>query len=306
MESTPKPIAHKNLKWYDFPKPDQSIIDFLAKKFKFHPLDLEDCLTEIQRPKIDEYSNYLFIVLHFPIWSQRTRQITTEEVDIFIGQSFVITLHNDALPPLEKIRTACQKKSGREKYFKRGSGYFLYELTSELFDYCFPIIDKLWQQVSSIERDVFDQEGMRDLLKDIMLLKKNIITFRRILQPERPVVSALEHKNKKFLPEKLEVYFDDVVDKIEKQWNSLDSLKEVAETLQDANESLISHRSGETIKILTIFSVIMLPLTLISGIFGMNVTVPLQESPVAFLTISGVMLATVVSMLAYFRWKKWW
>jgi len=306
MNGISKPITHKDLKWYDFPKPDQSTIDFLAKKFKFHPLDLEDCLTEIQRPKIDEYPNYLFIVLHFPIWNQRIGRITTEEVDIFISQNFVVTLHNDALAPIEKIRTACQKKYGREKYCGRGSGYFLYELTSELFDYCFPIIDKMWQQAGSIERDVFDQEGMRDLLKDIMLLKKNIITFRRILQPERPVISSLEHKNKKFLPEKLEAYFDDVVDKIEKQWNSLDSLKEVAETLQDANESLISHRSGETIKILTIFSVIMLPLTLISGIFGMNVSLPLQESPTAFLTVSGVMLVTVITMLAYFRWKKWW
>ena len=306
MATVPKAISHKNLKWYDFVKPDKSTVDFLKNKFKFHPLDLDDCLTEIQRPKIDEYSNYLFIVLHFPIWNQKAGRITTEEVDVFIGQNFIVTLHADALPSIEKIREDCKKSSGRKKYLGRGSGYFLYKLTSTLFDYCFPIIDKMWRQTTAIERDVFDQEGVRDLLKDIMLLKKNIITFRRIIQPERPVISALEHKNKKFLPETLEVYFDDVVDKIEKQWNSLDSLKEVAETLQDANESLISHRSGETIKVLTIFSVIMLPLTLISGIFGMNVGLPFQEHPTAFLVISATMVAIVFAMFAYFKWKKWW
>lgn len=306
MTIIPKFISHKNLKWYDFVKPNKSTVDFLAKKFKFHPLDLEDCLTEIQRPKIDEYSDYLFIVLHFPVWNQKTGRITTEEVDIFIGQNFIVTLHNDVLPSIEKIRDDCRKISKRKKYLEKGSGYFLYKLTSTLFDYCFPILDKMWRHTTAIERDVFDEEGVRDLLKDIILLKKNIITFRRILQPERPVISALEHKNKKFLPETLEVYFDDVVDKIEKQWNSLDSLKEVADTLQDANESLISHRSGETIKVLTIFSVIMLPLTLISGIFGMNVALPFQENPIAFIVIASVMISIVGAMFVFFKWKKWW
>jgi magnesium transporter len=306
MSAREKAISYKNLKWYDFANPDHKTVEFLAKKFKFHPLDLDDCLTEIQRPKIDEYPNYLFIVLHFPIWNKGKGRITTEEVDIFIGSNFVVTLHKGVLAPLEKIREECGKNGGKNKYLARGSGYFLYKLTSKLFDYCFPILDKMWKNATRLEGDVFDEEGVRDLLKDIMLLKKNIITFRRIIQPERPVISALEHKNKKFLPETLEVYFDDVVDKIEKQWNSLDSLKEVADTLQDANESLISHRSGETIKVLTIFSVIMLPLTLISGIFGMNVVLPYQENSQSFLGIAGVMLSVVIAMFLYFKWRKWW
>lgn len=306
MDSSEKPISHKNLKWYDFANPDHKTIEFLAKKFAFHPLDLEDCLTEIQRPKIDEYSNYLFIVLHFPIWNQRTERITTEEVNIFIGSNFIVTLHKGVLQPLDKIREECSQKDGKNKYFTRGSGYFLYKLTSELFDYCFPILDKMWKNATKLENNVFDEEGVRDSLKDIMLLKKNIITFRRIIQPERPVISALEHKNKKFLPESLEIYFDDVVDKIEKQWSSLDSLKEVAETLQDANESLISHRSGETIKVLTIFSVIMLPLTLISGVFGMNVDLPFAKNPMFFPGVMGIMLLIAIIMFTFFKWKKWW
>lgn len=298
-------IAYKNIKWIDLVKPGKETMEGLGKKFKFHQLDIEDCLTENQRPKIDEYDNYLFIILHFPVLNPKTGRITTEEIDIFLGRNFIITIHDEILLPLDKIKEKCLKIVKRKHFLGRGAGYFLYKLTSELFDSCFPILDKLWGMSVRMERDVFDNEGQQDLLRDIMLLKKNIITFRRILSPERPVISALEHKKNKFLPESLEVYFDDVVDKIEKLWNSLDSLKEVAETLQNANESLISHRTENTIKVLTIFSVVMLPLTLVSGIFGMNVKLPFMDHPQAFLFVVGIMAITGSLMLLFFRLKKW-
>ncbi len=298
-------ITVKGLTWYDFVEPTETDVESLRKKFRFHPLDCEDCLTENQRPKIDEYERYLFIVLHFPVWNTKTKRITTAELDIFIGSDFVITLHDGSLPLLEKIRAKCRRATGKRNFLERGAGYFLYELTSELFDACFPIVDGLWRTATQIERDVFDSDAPRDLLRSIMLLKKNTITFRRILAPERSVVSALEHKNKKFLPHDLEVYFDDVVDKVEKLWSSLDSLKEVGETLQDANESLISHTTSNTIRLLTVFSVILLPLTLISGLFGMNVPLPYASEPLSFAIIGGGMLTIVILMVLFFRWKKW-
>ncbi len=305
MVSSKIAITTKHFTWYDFVDPTEADVKKLRDKFRFHPLDYEDCLTENQRPKIDEYERYLFIVLHFPVWSSRTRRVTTAEIDIFIGSDFVITLHDDSLPPLAKLREKCHQTAGKRDLMERGAGYFLYELSSELFDYCFPIIDNLSRTATKIERDVFDTDAPRDLLREIMLLKKNIITFRRILAPERSVVSSLEHKNKKFLPHDLEVYFDDVVDKVEKLWNSLDSLKEVGETLQDANESLISHTTSNTIRVLTVFSVVLLPLTLISGLFGMNVALPYSDRPFAFAMIVGGMLIIVLLMVLFFRWKKW-
>lgn len=305
MANPPKPITYKNVKWYDFVNPTQENIHFLAKKFHFHPLDLEDCLTENQRPKIDEYETYLFIVLHFPVFDPKTKRIRTAEVDIFIGPNFVVTLHDGTLPPIDILKESCKKIQHRREHFSKGTGFFLYELISELFDYCFPILDSMGKLAAQMERDIFDTDLQHDLLKDLLLLKKNIITFRRILSPERPVISSLEHKNKKFLPEHLEVYFDDVVDKIEKLWSSLDSLKEVAESLQGANESLIGHRTGDTIKVLTVFSVIMLPLTLISGIYGMNIKLPFMTDNDAFLFVAGTMIFVAVGMLMYFRYKKW-
>lgn len=298
-------VSHKDFTWYDFIHPTHADLDFLTKKFKFHELDREDVLTENQRPKIDEYENYLFIVLHFPIWNQKKKLILTEEVNIFIGQNFLVTLHSGELAPLSEAREKCHRMPSKRDYLERGSGWLLYKLIRELFDYCFPLLDNLSRTVTSIEQSVFDTESPQDLLREIMLLKKNIIAFRRILSPERTVVSALEHKNKKFLPPDLEVYFDDIVDKIEKLWGSLDSLKEVSETLQNANESLISHKTGDTIRVLTVFSVIMLPLTLIVGIFGMNVPLPDAQNPYAFLQIVGSMLTITILMVLFFRWKKW-
>jgi magnesium transporter len=298
-------ITHGRLTWHDYVSPTPEELAELQKKYGFHDLDKEDVLTENQRPKIDEYDDYLFIVLHFPVLNSRTKRITTEEVDIFIGSNFIITLHEGELDSLADLREACTGEATRKELLSQGTGYFLYRLTKELFDYCFPLLDSLWRSANRIEKAVFDTDSPQDLLRDIMILKKNIITFRRILSTERSVISALEYKNKKFLPESLEVYFDDVVDKAEKLWSSLESLKEVTETIQDANESLISHTTGNTIRILTVFSVVMLPLTLISGIFGMNVAIPGESSPYMFLWIGGGMLAVAVGMVAYFRWRDW-
>jgi len=305
MESTRDDISYKNITWVDIANPTAEDVAALAKKYRFHELDAEDCLNETQRPKIDEYDRYLFIVLHFPVYNRATKRIRTAELDLFIGQNFIITLHDGDLEPIKNIRENCKRIAGKRALFGRGTGYFLYELTSTLFDSCFPLLDSLWRKANRLEQAVWESDAAQDLLKEIMILKRNIITFRRILSPERQVVAALEHKNKKFLPEDLEVYFDDVVDKTEKLWGSLASLKEVSESIQDTNENLISHRTGNTIKILTIFSVILLPLTLISGLFGMNVPIPHANEPIAFWLIAAGMLAVVGIMVAFFQWKRW-
>lgn len=298
-------ITFGGITWHDVVNPGAGDIQKLMEKYDFHELDAEDCLTENQRPKIDEYDKYLFIVLHFPFVRKSINRIATAEVDIFIGAKFIITVHWGELPVIERIREECSREAGRRKYLDRGTGYFLYELTSELFDACFPIADNLWRTVNEIEKEVFDEEETRDLVQDIMILKRNIIACRRIITPERPVVSALEHKNKKFLPETLEVYFDDIVDKIEKLSSTLESLKEVADTLQTANESFISHTTSQTVKILTVFSVILLPLTLITGLFGMNVPIPHADSAHAFFWITTGMFVIVGTMVGFFVWRKW-
>lgn len=299
-------FAGKNLTWVSIDNPDQHAISYLRKVYKFHPLDLEDCLSESQRPKIDEYEEYLFIVLHIPVRSPKKKVISPSELNIFVGPNFVITLHDDNPTINELVRTCKKKKKIREEYMQKGPGYFLYMIINDLFESGFPSLDELSRHISELETEVFEMDYSKDRLKEILLLKKDIINFRRIIMPQRAIIAQLEHKNKKFLPENLDVYFDDIVDKIEKMWNSLENLQELVASLQETNESIISHNTNNVIKVLTLFSVVMLPLTFITGFYGMNVEgLPLINGQRPILIIAGILLLIAVAMISYFRYRKW-
>lgn len=298
--------GEKNLTWVSINNPDNNSIAHLKKVYKFHPLDLEDCLSEMQRPKIDEYDEYLFIVLHIPVRNPKKRVIVPSELNIFVGPNFVITLHDDN-PTINEIMRACKKKKKiKEEYMQKGPGYFLYMIIDDLFESGFPALDDLSKHVSELEVEVFDMDYSKDRLKEILLLKKDIINFRRIIMPQRAIVAQLEHKNKKFLPENLDVYFDDIVDKIEKMWNSLENLQELIASLQETNESIISHNTNNVIKVLTLFSVVMLPLTFITGFYGMNIEgLPLTDGQRPLFIITGILILIAVAMISYFRYRKW-
>lgn len=298
-------FQEKNFTWVDIQHITESEAAYLKKNYHFHDLDLDDCLSKIQRPKIDEYPDYLFIVLHVPK-KNRSGQIVNQEIDIFIGPTYVVTIHeghNHIRKLFSKFKTT---KTLKKEYMGKGSGHFLYMILDDLFDNCFPLLDDLTKQVDSLEHDVFAVNKTKDRLKDILLLKKDIINFRRIIIPQRAIIAQLEHKNKKFLPDNLDVYFDNIVDKIEKMWNNLENLQELVASLQETNESIISHNTNNIIKILTVFSVVMLPLTFITGFYGMNVQgLPLVDGQRDVAVISIVLLSVTATMIGFFRYKKW-
>lgn len=298
-------ITFEGLTWENIVRPTEKSLEYLAKKHKFHHLDLEDCLSKIQRPKIDEYDRYLFIVLHFPYYDKSTDSIKQDEINVFVGSSYVITLSpgNKVLNKLfEDVK---RRKTLKKKYMGTTSGYLLYQIIDEMFAACFPLIDNLTAEIDELEKGVFELENPKDMLKEILSTKKDIINYRRIIIPQRTLIAQLEHKNKKFLPENLDVYFDDVVDKVEKIFNNLESLWEIVASLHDTNESILSHNTNNIIRILTIFSVIMLPLTFVTGLYGMNISLPIDSHPLAFFVILGILISIVTIMLLIFRIKKW-
>ncbi len=298
-----------NHHWVNIVKPHEEDILKLKKKYRFHKLDLEDCLEESQRPKIDEYEKYLFIILQFPYYNRRTRHIATEQVNIFIGQNYLITLHDGHLDGLEEIFKKCKKSpKARKQFFGGSTGYLLYSLISRLFSSSFIITDKVQIKLKRIEQAIFETAHVKDQLFNIMVTKKNIITLRKILLPQRTVIAALEHKQKRFLPDNLEIYFDDVVDQTEKVWNILETQKEVIQSLEDTNESLLSHKINNTMRTLTVFSVIMLPLTFLTGLFGMNVKLPFPEAMENLEHFWSILIAMgiiVLLMVGVFKLNKW-
>src|ERR671922_620456 len=170
----------------------------------------------------------------------------------------------------------------------------------DLFDYCFPILDKIGYKLDAIEDGLFEGRS-EEIVRDISNAKQEIIAYRKIIKPERATVRVLERYTERFLPEEMELYFDDIVDATERIWDLLDNYKEVVEALEQTNESVISHRQQYRLQILTVFSVIFLPLTLISGIFGMN----WGFLSAGFLATVSVMVALFAAALGVFRWRGW-
>ena len=177
-------------------------------------------------------------------------------------------------------------------------------MLDDLFDYCFPILDKIGYKLETLEDDVFEGRS-GEVVRDLSNAKQEIISYRKIIKPERSTLRVLERHVERFLPEELEEYFDDIVDAAERIWDMLDNYKEVIEALEDTNESVINHRQNDILRILTVFSVILLPLTLITGFFGMNVDFPGFGTAEAFWAIFGFMAAVLVGLLAFFRFKRW-
>jgi len=292
------------LTWIHLTAPTPQEAEQLRSRFGWHPLDLEDVLSKRQRPKIDEYPEYLFAVLHFPVYDRIVQRLNAGELDVFIGPGYLVTLPAVELLPVTRLFQRCYEDGElRASLFGKGSGYLLYHVLDDLFDYCFPILDKIGHKLDTIEDDMF--EGRSDeVVRDISNVKQEIISYRKIIKPERATLRVIERQTRRFLPEELEVYFDDIVDAAERIWDLLDNYKEVVEGLESTNESVISHRQNDILRVLTIFSVVLLPLTLITGIFGMNVHFPGFDSSEAWWVIVGVMVALLVGVLGFFRYKK--
>jgi len=298
-------LTADGLTWAHLDTPTLPEAEQLAERFGWHALDLEDVLSKRQRPKIDEYPEYLFVVLHFPWYDKAVQRLNAAELDVFIARDYVVTLPNVELLPVSRLFARCaDDKTLRTQLFSRGSGYLLYHVLDDLFDYCFPILDKIGHKLDRIEDEVFEGRS-EEVVRDISNVKQEIISYRKIIKPERATLRMLERQVERFLPEELELYFDDIVDASERIWDLLDNYKEVVEALESTNESVISHRQGDVLRLLTVFGAIFLPLTFITGIFGMNVLYPGEGTPEAYWTILGVMIAVLVGMIGFFRYKRW-
>jgi magnesium transporter len=298
-------LSANGLTWIHLSAPTQEEAAGLTERFDWHPLDLEDVLSRRERPKVDEYADYLFVVLHFPAYDKAIQRLNAAELDVFLGHDYVVTLPTVELLPVTRLFGRCREDEElRAQLFAKGSGYLLYHVLDDLFDYCFPILDKIGHKLGALEDDVFEGRA-EGVVRDISNAKQEIISYRKIIKPERSTLRVLERQIERFLPQDLELYFDDIVDRVERIWDLLDNYKEVVEALEDTNESVISHRQNDVLRLLTVFSVILLPLTLIASVFGMNVDFPGFGTAEGFWVIVAVMGAALVGLIGFFRFKRW-
>jgi magnesium transporter len=301
----PDVISSGGVRWLNMERPREADREWLEREFGFHPLAIEDVASRNQRPKLDAYDDYLFIVLHFPVFDKSQDRLLTAEVDMFVGPDFLITLPDQNLPPLAAMFERYRARAAvREEIFSKGTGYLLYKIVDTCVDASFPMLRRMGDKLDRLDDEIF--EGRSDqIVRDLSNVKQEIINFRRVVRPMRAVLRDLERTKQRYLAEDLDIYFDDITDAAERIWDVLENYKEVAEALEGTNESVLSHRLNANLSLLTALSVLLLPATLVASVWGMNVELPGDESIGEFWLLVVVMTGVTIGAAFYMRRRGW-
>jgi magnesium transporter len=300
-------IKTTNVRWLKLSRNTNKEMDYLRENFKFHPLDLDDCLSPAQRPKLDKYDDYLFLILTFPYYDRQEKEIRASELDFFIGPDYLVTVTDGQLEPFNKFFEQCKiNDSFRNKYLSDNPILLLSEILNKLQLYLFPMLDHISLNIEEIEKVIFAGYEKK-MVKEILLVKRNIINFRKIIQTHQNVIKKLiREENKFFIPNKVGVYLSNNLEQSADAWDILDGLKENIEALHGTNESLISFRLNDIMKILTMISVVLLPVNLVASIFGMNTPImPFVRDPNGFWIILGLMGMLIIAFIIFFKKKTW-
>jgi len=307
-------IKTKNLRWINVTDVNDTTcpeIKYLKTNFNFHPLNLKDCVIDGQRPKIDDHRNHFFMVLLYPIYNRKTREIESAEIDIFVCKNYIITVHNNKLLPMVRLFNHLKKnkyKKEKDEYLSNNVTLVLHDFLNKLICHCFPMLDHISMDIHNIEKEIFkDREAQ--MVKEILITRRNIVSFRKIMQAHKNILKKLEKSNQAiqlFDSEKAQFYFNNLIEKSKEIWDTLDSAKESIEALYGTSESLISHRLNEIMRTFTSISVIIFVLTLIATLFSINAMhTPFIKQPNAFWIILFIELIVGFIIFYYFRKRKW-
>ncbi len=298
----------KTLKWINITNTEKEEIEYLKKNFNFSLRHLRDSLNNIyaQRLKIEESKTYLFIILMFPVFDAKKQEITAAEIDCFVGKNYLITIHDKKLKPINSLFNLSKKdKNIKKEILKQNPLYILGEILTRIYKECFSLLDLLNINITALEEKIFSGY-QRESIDDILILKHNIINFRRLMQSHRNVLRKITSQKKYFSASNRLVY-NNLIQYTIDIWDIVQSQKEMLEALEYTNDSMLSYRMSDIMKTLTIFSVIVFPLTLFAAIFGMNTIngMPFVNNPHGFWFIIGFMILGVIFMFGFFKKKNW-
>ena len=294
----------KWIKWIDWVNLDKASIYEAVKKHDFHELDIEACLEENQRTRIDSYDDYIFMVLHFPKYNPRTKIYYLNEFNIFLWKDFLITLKNFWWIHFDDIFERYSKLDIEWNIdLKISSWYILYEIIQSILEKMFRLTLNVKKDIKEIEKQVFDRESST-LVKDIMIKKRNIVVLKHMFKPQISVLKLLEHNVNKLFKWKMEVYFEDLEDKLEHIVSDINILEEYIESVEDAFKTIIDIKTNFIIKLLTIFSAFLLPLTLITSFYGMNINLPFYDQP--YFVYILLVISVFIMLFIYIFFRKNW
>ncbi len=291
------------LKWYHIPVASDSNMDYLRNNFDFHPLDIEDCEAKTQRPKIDIYDNYRFLILHFPYFDKAIKFVKTKEVKIFWGPDYVITLGTHWV-----IRTLFAKTKEDADIdideLPNTSDVLIYSILESLIKESLKLIKMIEDSLEHISSEMFDKKAEKTIER-ISITRKNLILLNTAFKPQLRLFQKFESGVIRGFTPGLEDYWGNILDSYQKMWDSVEDYQELIQGLSLTFDSLQANKTNEIMKVLTVFSTVLLPLTFITGLFGMNVGLPLQHHPLAFIFLIGGMIILSIALLYYFRKRRW-
>jgi magnesium transporter len=290
--------------WVDLEAPDDEEIDILVHDFNFHPLSIEDCIFPQNRPKLEEFPNYSFIVFHSISYDPtQDKGLSFNELDLFIGKNFIVTVHDEPLRNVTNTKSRCREK---QELMKKGPDFLLHLLLDSMVDSYFPILDQIDEDIDKIEDKIFSRPTTH-LLNQIFTLKRNLIAFRKTINPQREIINLITRRDFPYIQSSTLVYFRDIYDHLVRMIDTIDTYREIISGALEAYLSVTSNQLNSIMKTLTIIATIMMPLTLIASFYGMNFKYflpALEWKYSVFLVVFAMAVITSV-MLYFFHKKKW-
>jgi len=299
--------VNESLKWVNIVNAGKNEIDYLRKNYNFDLSHLRSSASSVlsQRPVVIKDSKYLFLILHFPVF--RDGKIFPGEVDFFVGHGFLVSIHNNNLPALNHFFNFGKKSPDSLLSFSlESSAILLYEILGRLINDCYNLLDNNSLAINDVEDLIFSHEQKKAVEK-ILNLRHNIINIRKIMQNHKNILKQLMDMESSLVDKKaIKKYYENLIEDSKRIWEMLDNQKEMIEVLNNTNESLLNDKMTDIMKTLTIFSVIVFPLTLLAAIFGMNAkNMPFVDHPLGFWIIIGIMLFGSLIMILFFHKKRW-
>lgn len=290
-------------RWVDLEGQTPEDVAWLGETFGFHPLALEDCLHLDQRPKLEGYPSSIFLVLHaFTADLANPAAVQLHELHAFLAKDLLVTVHADAIPALDRTLARLEDDPSM---LARGADALLYHVCDDVVDGHLPLLDALHDALEDLEDRVLTGDPTRQLLETILAFRRTLVTLRRTVAPSRDVFTALTHPDPTRVSERAAPYFRDVQDHLQRATESIDAARDLLAGVLDAYRSQVAHRTNDVMRRLTLFSALLLPLTLITGFFGMNFeTIPYAEPRTLHLAIAA-MVALPAATVAIFRWFRW-
>lgn len=299
-------ISHKKVTWIDLKNPSAADIEFLKKEHGIHESPLKEIAIEAATPKIDRYGNQLYLVLFFPLYNGERKTTVGKEIDFIVTKEMLITVHYDAIPPLEELHKKCiSSKKVREELFSETSAHLLFEIISQLYDYLVRELSHIKKDIDAIDGRLF-QTREDELVAQILEVRQNIINFRRSLVPQRQILETLADRGNALIGKKSRLSFSDLIEAYVRVSNLLESHRDAIEAIHETNDSMLSSRQNDTVQTLTMLSVVTFYMALVASIFSIDaVHKPIVGTPYDFWVILGIMGGALLVLLLFFKRKKW-